>query len=171
MSNRELLKLHPMVAAWLTLDGYDWRYEVTLAGRLRVDFLAEKDGVSWLIECKITPNPAKDIAQLKLYHELYGDPQTRMMLIGSKYRAPDEYTEAGIEFRQIEVDWSIERDWADSVSYNYPERSGVVSRLTSEQIAEIHAAYTPYKEPMRTLAQRYNVPVSTINEVLRMRGH
>lgn len=43
---------HPLVSEWLTSNGYTYEHEVVMPDHGRVDFMAERDGETLLVECK-----------------------------------------------------------------------------------------------------------------------
>lgn len=75
---RELL--HPIVADWLTANGFEWWYEPILENRSRIDFIGKRGDETWLLECKIIPPPSRVVYQLDEYHKAYGDPTAKKVL-------------------------------------------------------------------------------------------
>lgn len=134
-NKREIELLHPIVGDWLTLEGFEWRYEVPLSDtRKRVDFVAKRDGTISLVECKIRPVPSYVIAQLQTYHKLYGNPRAKKLLIIPSTFSLTRLLElklnsAGIELLTFEGDFrEITAETRRRITWERPDLCGGMLR-------------------------------------------
>lgn len=165
--------LHPLVADWLHEQGVEWYHEVAVGGtKKRVDFMAWGNGVTWLIECKLSLQPAKDIPQIYRYYTLHGDPRARVMIaVKHKYKPQKvlcQYRDAGIVL--LHIDMSNAWDNPRSIYWNYPEHRASFMRFTEDQIEDICISYRRHKTTFAMLAEKHHVSANHIQLVLRVRG-
>lgn len=67
----EIDDFHPLVAQWLDANGFTYQHEVDMPILGRADFVAMRDNVTYVIECKLKLTPSA-IYQVMAYREQTG---------------------------------------------------------------------------------------------------
>lgn len=74
----EVQHFHPLVADYLSSQGFEFEHEVTISNAGRVDFVAHKDNEEWLIECKLGDQLLTAADQLRRYRSAWKNPDVKL---------------------------------------------------------------------------------------------
>lgn len=128
---------HPLVAEWLTSNGYDYDHEVTMPDYGRVDFLGTRpqDNFPLLVECKPNGSPLQAILQVAVYGKQF--PGAKMAIavvagaLSKNTRAvADKYN---VQIIEIAVsDNSIKQ--SENTGKNYTDGRGAVRDFIADYI-------------------------------------
>lgn len=135
----EVKDFHPLVAQWLTDNGYEYQHEVDLPDFGRADFLAKhKDGHNLIVECKITQSVNRTITQLRGYAVQIENPRLVLAIPGclvtdNHHAVADRY---GVEILKFDVAVEPAKPWRNEALDEFID-DYIVMRNENERLRSI----------------------------------